>query len=233
MHKYLSAAALAAVLGMGGVASAADIYSGGGLKDGPAIVTSWTGFYIGLGGGGGAVNHDIKVNAFGSQVAEINGIGGEGGLGTVEVGYDRQFGRIVAGVFFNFDFTSISTEFSAAGLGKVSADLDNMWTVGGRVGYLVNNETLAYALAGYTQANFSLPSGIHGDNPGGFTVGGGLETKLAPHWTLKAEYRFTSFDTETLASSKFFSVTSDTDVHTGRFVLSYKGLFEPDFIPLK
>jgi outer membrane immunogenic protein len=232
MQKYLAAAAIAAALGMSGQASAADLYSGGGLKDGPAIVTSWTGFYIGVGGGGGAVNHDIKVNVDGYRVAEINGLGGEGGLGTVEAGYDRQFGRFVAGVFFNFDFTSISTSINVLG-GGVKADLDNMWTLGGRVGYLVNPDTLAYVLAGYTQANFSLPSGIRGDNPSGFSVGGGLETKLDGHWFLKAEYRFTSFDTETLASSRYFSVTSDTDVHTGRFVLSYKGLFEQDFVPLK
>ena len=232
MQKYLAAAAIAAALGMGSPASAADVYSGGSLKDGPAIVTSWTGFYVGVGGGGGAVNHDIKVNAFGTQVAELNGIGGEGGLGTVEVGYDRQFGRIVAGVFFNFDFTSISTSINVLGP-QFNADLDNMWTLGGRVGYLVNPSTLAYVLAGYTQANFSLPSGIHGDNPSGFTIGGGLETKLDGHWTLKAEYRFTSFDTETLASFYPVSITSDTDVHTGRIVLSYRGIFESDFVPLK
>jgi outer membrane immunogenic protein len=217
---------------MGGAASAADVYTSGGLKDGPVVVSSWTGFYVGVGGGGGAVNHDIKVNVAGFQAAELNGIGGEGGLGTVEIGYDRQFGRIVAGVFFNFDFTTITTQLNV-GPAQFNADLDNMWTVGGRVGYLVNPETLAYVLAGYTQANFSLPSGVRGDNPGGFTVGGGLETRLAPHWTLKAEYRFTSFDTETLASFGGLSVTSDTDVHTGRVVLSYKGLFEQDFVPLK
>jgi outer membrane immunogenic protein len=217
---------------MGSPVSAADIYSGASLKDGPAIVTSWTGFYIGLGGGGGAVNHDIKVNVGSVQVAELNGIGGEGGLGTVEVGYDRQFGRLVAGVFFNYDFTTISSSISAGGV-QINADLDNLWTVGGRVGYLVNPGALAYVLAGYTQANFSLPSFIHGDNPSGFTIGGGLETKLDSHWYLKAEYRFTSFDTETLARFYPVSITSDTDVHTGRVVLSYKGLFDQDIVPLK
>jgi outer membrane immunogenic protein len=217
---------------MAGAASAADVYSGGGLKDGPIYpaATSWTGFYLGVGGGGGAVNHDIKANILG---AELNGLGGEGGFGTVEIGYDRQFGRIVAGIFFNFDFTSIRTQLKIAGA-EFNADLDNMWTAGARAGYLVNPSTLAYVLAGYTQANFSLPAGIHGNNPEGFTVGGGLETRLGGNWSLKSEYRFTSFDTETIASIGKVNITTDTDVHTGRVVLSYKGnFFEPDLAPLK
>ncbi len=235
MQKTLFAAAFAALLGIGGTASAADIYSGGSMKDAPVYVpaTSWTGFYIGVGGGGGAVNHDLKANFAGTQVAEVNGLGGEGGLGTVEVGYDQQYGRFVVGAFFNYDFTSISTDLSILGAG-VHADVNDMWTIGARAGYLVNQETLAYVLAGYTQADFSLPAGLHGDNPEGYTVGGGLETKLGGHWSLKGEYRFTSFDTETLASFRRFSLTSDTDVQTGRVVLSYKGnFFEPVFAPLK
>ena len=49
MKKTLMAAATAALLGMGGAATAADMYHGGGLKDVPAYVPPplWTGFYIG------------------------------------------------------------------------------------------------------------------------------------------------------------------------------------------
>jgi len=63
MQKTLVTAGLAAVLGMGGAAYAADLNAGGSLKDGPVYVpeTIWTGFYLGVGGGGGAVNHDIKA----------------------------------------------------------------------------------------------------------------------------------------------------------------------------
>ena len=53
MQKTLVAASFAALLGMGASASAADIYSGGSLKDGPvyAPVNTWTGFYFGANGG--------------------------------------------------------------------------------------------------------------------------------------------------------------------------------------
>ena len=65
MQKTLAAATLAAVLGMSGGAYAADLSAGGSMKDAPAYVPdtgSWTGFYLGVGGGGGAVNHDFKAS---------------------------------------------------------------------------------------------------------------------------------------------------------------------------
>ncbi|MBI4724567.1 MAG: outer membrane beta-barrel protein [Rhodomicrobium sp.] len=246
MQKTLVAATLAAVLGMGGSAYAADMYKGGSLKDAPVAVaapeTSWTGFYLGVGGGGGAVNHDLKftgedyrydtlqVAEFGGgRSAELNGIGGDGGFVTVEVGYDRQFGRFVGGIFFNYDFTSIGSEFNA-GRFSASYDLDSLWSVGGRLGYLVNPNTLAYVLGAYTQANFEASSalkafGIGDRDYSGFTVGGGLETALGGNWFLKAEYRFTALDTETLLSEcndGCFKVTDDANIHQGRVVLSYK-----------
>ena len=50
MQKTLAAAMLAATLGMGGGAFAADVYSSGGMKDAPFAIpeTSWTGFYAGV-----------------------------------------------------------------------------------------------------------------------------------------------------------------------------------------
>ncbi len=84
-----------------------------------------------------------------------------------------------------------------------------------------------------TESHFEL-SGVPGiswsDTFSGWTVGGGLETKLAANWTLKAEYRYTEFDTKT-----FFDVLKlDSSVQTARLVLSYKfNLFGDDIIPLK
>ncbi|MGO9170484.1 MAG: outer membrane protein [Rhodomicrobium sp.] len=238
MQKTLVAASLAAVLGMSGAAYAADIYAGGSSKDAPVYVpeTSWTGFYLGVGGGGGAVNHDLKAT-FGKLSGELNGLGGDGGFGTVEVGYDRQFGHFVAGVFFNYDFTDINTSGSISSGSKglsASYDLDGLWSVGGRFGYLVNPSTLAYVLGAYSQAHFAIsPSNPYiGDQTySGFSVGGGLETRLGGNWFVKAEYRFTALDTQTLFNKKSLNITDDADIHEGRVVLSYK--LGPTFEPLK
>jgi hypothetical protein len=54
MQKTIFAATLAVALGMGGTAYAADL-NGGSLKDAPAYLpaNTWTGFYLGAGGGAG------------------------------------------------------------------------------------------------------------------------------------------------------------------------------------
>ena len=105
--------------------------------------------------------------------------------------------------------------------------------MGGRAGFLVNPETLVYGLAAYTQADFRPSVPLFWLYPDGYTVGGGIETRLAGNWFLKGEYRYTHFSDETL-STKNFSVTDQTDVQSGRVVLSYKAdLFGRDLIPLK
>jgi outer membrane immunogenic protein len=254
MQKTLVAAAFAAGLGMGGVAFAADL---GGLKDGPMVLaptTGWTGAYIGVGIGGGAAVDDVKADV--SQVyrgghtksvgkGELDGLGGEGVLGTVQVGYDRQFGRFVGGIFFDYDWTGISgdVKYNGSSLnGKLSASLTSEWSVGGRAGYLVNPETLVYGLAAYTQGNFDLPLHLSGSTPDGYTVGGGIETRLGGNWFLKGEYRYTHFSEETLGTIKVsqgwrnydVKLTDQTDVQSGRLVLSYKAdLFGRDLTPLK
>ncbi len=243
MQKTLAAATLAAVLGMSGGAYAADLSAGGSMKDASAYVPdtgSWTGFYLGVGGGGGAVNHDVKASITQNNQdpsLELNGLGGDGGFGTVEVGYDRQFGRFVGGVFFNYDFTNIGTSASISGLGSASYDLNGLWSAGGRFGYLVNQNTLAYVLGAYSQAQFSLsPKVISDQTYSGFSVGGGLETHLGGNWFAKVEYRFTGLDTQTLFNAGGLKITDDADIQEGRFVLSYKAdLFgmSHDLTPLK
>ena len=113
----------------------------------------------------------------------------------------------------------------------ITGSLTDMWTVGGRAGYLVNSSTLVYGLAGYTEAHFDLPLGVNGDFSG-WTAGAGIETSLGGPLFLKGEYRFTQLDTKTLYSKGGLSVTDQPDVQTGRLVLSYK-LNTTDYSPLK
>jgi len=251
MQKTIFAATVAAALGMGGTAYAADL-NGGSLKDAPAYIpaNTWTGFYLGAGGGGGATSSDIKGSATLNKLAgtaEANGLGGMGGFGTVQVGYDRQLDQhFVVGAFFDYDFDSIDSKLSA-GLsykgntligGSASFNLTDSWTAGGRAGYLVNANTLVYGLAGYTEAQFDLPKGAHNGTFTGWTAGAGIETNLGGSWFLKGEYRFTQLDQQTLYSgnirisenqSLVYKVTDQPDIQTGRLVLTYKlGSFGPE-----
>ena len=183
MQKTILAAALAATLGACATAQAADLNSGGSLKDAPMYMpaSTWTGFYLGAGGGGGATSSDVKLDIGKNNLVDANGIGGMGGFGTVQIGYDRQLDQhFVAGVFADYDFASIDSKVSFIN-GKLSLpfNLTDTWTVGGRVGYLVNTNTLVYGLAGYTEAHFDLPKGTSNSTFSGWTAGAGIETALA------------------------------------------------------
>jgi outer membrane immunogenic protein len=233
LAKFVQASAVAAgALVAATQVNAADIYAGGGYKDAPiyAPASSWTGFHVGLGVGGEAVDH--KLSAAGTS---FDGVSATGVIGTVEVGYDRQFGAFVAGVYFNYDFgDNVATTLKTGAVDAAIAQTDS-WSAGGRLGYLVNPSTLAYALGGYTQSRFEL-QGVTGISAGrdfdGWTVGGGLETKLGGNWTLKGEYRYTEFESvkPTLAPT----LRIDSSVQSARLVLSYKfDLLGGDYIPLK
>lgn len=91
----------------------------------------------------------------------------------VGAGYDVQFGKVVVGV---------------------EAALDNVFdrrdvAVGGRLGYVVNDNVLAYGKVGY--ANWRQVAGADIE---GLRLGGGLEVNLAGPVYGKVEYRYTDFE---------------------------------------
>lgn len=170
------------------------------------------------------------------------------GFGTVALGYDQQIGSFVVGAFVDFDFhpdaeSTSSKELSGSGnvsflsiIGSDSIDfplkanvnsnidLDNVWSVGGRVGYLVQPTVLLYALGGYTAANiegsatlsydrlFNLLSSdeVSVDLPDrlqGYIVGGGGEVAVSKNLSLKLEYRYAHYGSESDSKSKSVDVT--------------------------
>jgi outer membrane immunogenic protein len=93
------------------------------------------------------------------------------------LGYDLQFGKVVAGV----DATAANV-FDKADLG-----------VGARLGYVLNENVLAFTRVGYT--NLERPA-LRGRalELEGLTLGGGLEVNVAGPVYGKVEYRYTDFD---------------------------------------
>lgn len=224
-------------------AGAMTLFAGSALADGmsrgaaPSYDTakSWTGFYLGAGLGAGSAVHDLSV--FGGA-ASLDGLGAEGMFGTIIVGYDRQLSnRIVAGIFAEYDFSNISTD---ASFGPISAsvDHDSSWAIGARLGFLSSPTTLWYGTVGYTEAKWELNGSAFGqgfsfDLPDtkGYFVGGGVESQLVGNWGLRAEYRFTQFDSEEILGP---FLSSETSMHTGRVALTYKfNRDEPARSPMK
>lgn len=88
------------------------------------------------------------------------------------LGYDLQFGKVVVGVE-----ATAANVFDRADLG-----------VGARIGYVVNENVLAYARGGYTNLDLGRRE------VEGLSVGGGLEVNVAGPVFIKGEYRYTDFE---------------------------------------
>ena len=146
-------------------------------------------------------------------------------FGTIIGGFDwqsRRHPRIVFGAFIDADFgdadadfdLSISTYGRRIGSAQGQLELDYLFTVAGRIGVLSpDQKTLAYALVGWTHAEFDngsfevrvnpghgfpsvLASGKLPDEADGVTVGGGVESKLTDKLSLRLEARATFFGSE-------------------------------------
>jgi outer membrane immunogenic protein len=196
----LFASALAAGIGGLGAASAADLP----LKAKPAPVAApvynWTGFYIGLNGGGGWGTTD-HTDLFGVTTHNFSTSGGLIG-GTY--GINGQFGKFVIGYEGDFDWANINGTFNSAVLCSVSGgttcftNLENFSTARVRAGIDLNG-WLLFGTAGYGFGQVRA-----GQNPcaltifGGFScnemwrsgwvAGGGVEKMFAPNWSVKVEY---------------------------------------------
>ena len=172
-------------------------------------VASWTGCYIGAGGGGAYTTDDhYSLNGAGVQNTVSTTNGARGWFGTVQAGCDYQFNNFVVGAFGDYDFMdvkgdAISPFVPATG----SAKQDWQWSVGGRVGYLVFPQLLTYVSGGYTQAHYkaidlttfgavtpTVTIASHTRN--GWFIGTGDEYAMSflPGLFWKTEYRYSEFD---------------------------------------
>jgi outer membrane immunogenic protein len=251
------------------------MYDPGSLKDMPFVAEpadDWTGFYIGGGAGGGLANFsggasgvfDADTTTPGTTDTFAFPYDNDEGFffGTAQIGYDQRLpASFIVGVFADYDFNSdIETSFSDTALLAVSgapgdamtvagtAEVDDSWTIGARLGYLLNPGTMVYALAGWTHTDLTI-SGTFSTNVGGgapvpfsaeedvdaLTIGAGVETLLRPGFSLKFEYRYTDLGGLSVAadlagaagagSDGALTADSDMDVHTVRAVLTWRPQF--------
>ena len=148
-----------------------------------APVYNWTGFYIGV-NGGGAFGHSNWDSAGGFNLT--------GGLLGGTIGYNWQPGSLVLGIESDLDWSGISG--STTNLCPLGCKTANSWlgTVRGRVGYAFDR-IMPYVTGGLAFGNIkaSTPGfpGIDNANTG-WTVGAGLEVAIGGGWTAKAEYLF-------------------------------------------
>jgi outer membrane immunogenic protein len=148
-----------------------------------APVYSWTGFYIGVNGGGG----------FGSSSWDSTGsFNTSGGLVGGTLGYNYQFGQAVVGLEGDIDWADLNgttNNFCSAGC-KTSDDW--LGTVRGRLGYAADR-FMPFVTGGvaFGDVKASTPGfGGATNTQAGWTIGAGLEFAVAQNWTVKAEYLY-------------------------------------------
>jgi outer membrane immunogenic protein len=209
-------------------AMAADMAAKAPLRAAPvAYAPSWTGCYVGGGGGYGLWNQDNTTynvtTVPRTQVTGTTTAGGRGYFGTVQGGCDYQFGlggfNLVIGAFGDYDWDSLKGNQDVSLLGAYGREkMSSQWSVGGRVGWVVTPNLLTYFSAGYTEAHFDSVTLLNNFaalgpigaplNPGlfigsrnyqGYFIGAGDEYALnfLPGLFWKTEYRFSDLDTRT------------------------------------
>jgi outer membrane immunogenic protein len=242
------ALALAAYAAFVGQAAAADMA----VKARPAPpppppVANWTGCYI-----AGSVGYGLYDNETTSRFRDpvtgtvsVSGanvdVGGRGWLAGGGGGCDYQFGfgggggifgtgQFVIGFLGDYYWSDMRGNRGSVLVGNfVSGQekVDSQWAIGGRIGWLVNPNTLTYFSGGYTEAtltgtgNFFTPinntflgTALPGRTVQGWFLGGGVEYQSGwlPGLTWKTEYRFSEYDRVNRA--EFFNTPPITPVGT-------------------
>ena len=194
-----------------------------------ATVYDWSGFYIGINGGG------ASAHTTWDQTAPL--VGGEGSHnatgGTVggQVGYRVQSGQWVFGLEGQGNWADFTGDNTSALLAQRNrTKIDSFGLITGQVGYAWNN-VLVYAkggaaVVGVKNEVFSTATGgllaSNSDTRWGGTVGAGLEVGFAPNWSVGVEYNhiFLSDKDVTFAGLKTDRIKQDVDM--GLVRLNYK-----------
>jgi outer membrane immunogenic protein len=209
MKKVLLASAC--LFALAAPASAADLAARPYTKAPVAMasVYNWTGFYLGVVGGG--------------AWEDANSPRMQGGFVGGTAGYNWQTGNVVFGVEADGAWADVNASATALGI-TVASKTDALGTVRGRIGYAVN-QVLFYGTGGYAWIDNKLSVSALGVTVSdskwhsGWTVGAGVEAFFAPQWSVKGEYLYRSLGGETYFSGAV--PTGTLNFHTVQVGVNY------------
>jgi outer membrane immunogenic protein len=230
----LSASAVALVLMLGAPAIAADLSVAPMYRTVPAApVTTWTGSYLGVAGGGvwgSAVVHSDVTGLDQTPRFDV-----KGGLVGYTSGFNLQNGAYVYGYESDTSYTWKSgNAFEFPPNGAFQNEIRERWlsTFRGRVGYSYDN-WLLYATGGaalaIVQNDQAGPPGLISEKHAhwGWTAGAGVEMRLTKELTAKVEYLYVGLQDKSYfnpAPNPVFSSGQrvSLDDHLVRFGVNYK-----------
>ena len=144
----------------------------GAAVDRCAVPYDWSGFYLGINGGGGWGHSNWSAND--------TGFGVNGGQVGGTFGYNRQLGNFVFGVEGDIDWSGLNGTGTSVGCpGGCSTSETWLSTVRGRIGYSFDR-VMPYATGGLAVGDIraAMPGFSGGTSTNaGWTLGGGVELR--------------------------------------------------------
>jgi outer membrane immunogenic protein len=207
---------------------------------------SWTGCYVGAGGGYGMWNQRTTTLTDPGGVAlwTAQDHGGDGWFGTVQVGCDYQIApSIVIGAFADYDWSGMKGDVVFGGVFWGGEEkLKSSWAAGGRIGWVPwqSQQFMVFLSGGYTQARFGavnlstngVANGLvlQKNTYDGWFIGTGYEYGLGflPGLFWKTEYRFADYGNEHVriltaaGAPSGVQIDSEKRVHTVRSELVWR-----------
>jgi outer membrane immunogenic protein len=162
---------------------------------------NWTGFYVGLQGGGafGNARWTDPFSGVGDDPKAASALGG----GQIGVNWSQDSWLLGA----EADFTGMELDKSVVDSLGFTHHLRSTWMslITGRVGYAVNRYVV-YLKGGAAFANerntVMAPGGAFADSgmttQYGWTIGGGFEYALNPNWSARLEYDFVDLPSQNI-----------------------------------
>jgi hypothetical protein len=214
--KFASAlSGFAAILLVSSSAFASDLNGKGSTKDvfGNTVSAeqSWTGLWAAALGSYSMSNTELSLDHFRDRdgdvtkrnLGKVDGLGGEGFGGRAQIGFDKQFGSFVAGVWGG---ASISNSESTLSDGDDTYTIEEKesYEAAIRAGILLGkaSHTLLYVAGGHTWTNAEVsgPEGLSEE----FDLEGwfgeiGVESRIADNTYLRGAGRYTAYDDFTAA----------------------------------
>jgi outer membrane immunogenic protein len=213
--------AAVAVIGFASVGSAADLPVKAAPPAPPAAmaVYDWSGFYIGGDAGRQWSRIDLSETFLGvAGPLTYNPHHDSFALGAFG-GVQRQFGQFVLGIeggyMAAFNDASLGATpslsiFFPGGTGTAQAKLKYLWSVGGRVGWAVN-QWMPYLTGGYANGTFefdgqdAVGTEQAKTSTGGGYIGGGIDWAFTKNWIIGAEFRHYGFGTKSVTAAAISS----------------------------
>jgi outer membrane immunogenic protein len=192
---WKSISALVAVIAGGSVAGAADLAVKAPVYKAPVVVPfSWTGFYIGIEGGGGWARESFDDN---NPVGRTDDFRATGGIFGGQAGYRYQMGQLVLGVEGAGAWAHLTDTLSVTNAaGHTFSDtftVRSLFSVTGQAGFALDR-WLPYVKGGWAGATSHVfaenvaATASHSETNNGWTVGAGLDYAITNNIVLGVEF---------------------------------------------